>query len=229
VQEGYGSQGTGNSGNMTGDYRRTYGEVAAGYAYDQNSRRLNYGIQGGILAHENGVTLGQPMGETLALVQASGASGVSISNQPGVKTDWRGYAIVPYSSPYRKNLVQLDTETLPDDVELPQTTQTVIPTRGAVVRARFAASVGLRMMMTLQRQNGSPVPFGATVSDTAQKTAQGFIVGDAGQVYLTGMAESGSLWVKWRNSPAEQCAVHYSLAKQTTDQTGIQMLDAKCG
>ena len=228
VQEGYGSQGTGNSGNMNADYRGTYGEMTAGYAYDQNSRRLNYGLQGGILAHENGITLGQPMGETLALVQASGASGVSISNQPGVKTDWRGYAIVPYSSPYRKNLVQLDTETLPDDVELPQTTQTVIPTRGAVVRARFAASVGLRMMMTLQRQNGSPVPFGATVSDTAQKTAQGFIVGDAGQVYLTGMAESGSLLAKWGNTPAEQCAVHYSLAKPATDSTGVQVLNAQC-
>ena len=228
VQEGYGSQGTGNSGNMNADYRGTYGEMTAGYAYDQNSRRLNYGLQGGILTHENGITLGQPMGETLALVQASGASGVSISNQPGVKTDWRGYAIVPYSSPYRKNLVQLDTETLPDDVELPQTTQTVIPTRGAVVRARFAASVGLRMMMTLQRQNGSPVPFGATVSDTAQKTAQGFIVGDAGQVYLTGMAESGSLLAKWGNTPAEQCAVHYSLAKPATDSTGVQVLNAQC-
>ncbi len=85
VQEGYGSKGVGNSGNLNADYRGTYGEINGGYAYDQNSQRLNYGLQGGVVVHENGVTLGQPLGETIALVQAPGAVGVGVSNQTGVK------------------------------------------------------------------------------------------------------------------------------------------------
>lgn len=92
----------GNSGSLTADYKGTYAEVNAGYAYDRNSQRLNYGLQGGIVAHQDGVTFGQPLGETIALVKAPGANGVGITNQSGVKTDWRGYAIVPYTSPYRK-------------------------------------------------------------------------------------------------------------------------------
>lgn len=68
--------------------------------------------------------------------------------------------------------MQLNTLTLPDNVELMQTTRNVVPTRGAVVQASFNASVGQRVMMTLLLQGGMPVPFGATVSDTAQKSAR---------------------------------------------------------
>lgn len=227
AQEGYGTQGTGNSGNLNTDYRGTYGEVNGGYAYDRNSQRVNYGLQGGIVAHEDGVTFGQPLGETIALVKAPGASGVGVSNQTGVKTDWRGYAIVPYSSPYRKNQVQLNTETLPDDVDLTLTTQNVVPTRGAVVRASFNANVGQRVLMTILRAGGAPLPFGTTVTDATEKNSQAFIVGDNGQVYLSGMSDSGTLLAKWGNDANQQCQVNYSLAKQTSD-TGVQILNAQC-
>jgi outer membrane usher protein len=228
VQQGYGSNGVGNSGNLNADYRGTYGQVNAGYGYDSNNQRLNYGVQGGVIVHENGVTFGQPMGETVALVKAPGATGVGVSGQTGVKTDWRGYAIVPFNSPYRKNQVQLNTEMLPDNVDLTLSSQNVVPTRGAVVRADFATNVGQRVLMTLLKAGGAPVPFGAMVSDPAQKTAQGFIVGDNGQVYLTGLAESGSLNVQWGTGTDQRCQVNYTLAKQTAESAGIQTLNGQC-
>lgn len=227
LQQGFGNKGIGNSGNMNADYRGTYAEVTAGYGYDRNSRRLSYGLQGGIIAHANGVTFGQPLGETIALVQAPGADGVGVSNQTGVKTDWRGYAIVPYVSPYRKNSIGLNTETLPDDVDLAQTNQTVVPTRGAVVRASYSASVGQRVLMTLLRQGDTPVPFGATVTDPAATAAQGFIVGDGGQVYLTGLNASGSLQVQWGKGAGEQCRVDYRLP-QAQPQSGVTMVNGRC-
>ncbi|WP_273868649.1 fimbria/pilus outer membrane usher protein [Serratia odorifera] len=227
LQQGFGNKGIGNSGNMNADYRGTYAEVTAGYGYDRNSRRLSYGLQGGIIAHANGVTFGQPLGETIALVQAPGADGVGVSNQTGVKTDWRGYAIVPYVSPYRKNSIGLNTETLPDDVDLAQTNQTVVPTRGAVVRASYSASVGQRVLMTLLRQGDTPVPFGATVTDPAATAAQGFIVGDGGQVYLTGLNANGSLQVQWGKGAGEQCRVDYRLP-QAQPQSGVTMVNGRC-
>ncbi|MFA1240603.1 fimbria/pilus outer membrane usher protein [Serratia odorifera] len=227
LQQGFGNKGIGNSGNMNADYRGTYAEVTASYGYDRNSRRLSYGLQGGIIAHGNGITFGQPLGETIALVQAPGADGVGVSNQTGVKTDWRGYAIVPYVSPYRKNSIGLNTETLPDDVDLAQTNQTVVPTRGAVVRASYSASVGQRVLMTLLRQGDTPVPFGAMVTDPAATAAQGFIVGDGGQVYLTGLNASGSLQVQWGKDAGEQCRVDYRLP-QAQPQSGVTMVNGRC-
>jgi len=225
--EGYGSQGAGNSGNLNADYRGTYGEVTGGYAYDKDTQRVNYGVQGGILVHENGVTFGQQMNETVALVAAPGASGIAVSSQPGVKTDWRGYAIVPYATPYRRNPVQLDPQSLPDDVELALNNQNVVPTRGAVVRANFSASVGQRVLMTILRAGGDPIPFGATVTDPAQKHTQAFIVGDGGQVYLTGLNDSGTLTAKWGNEASQQCRVSYTLTQQAAD-TGVQTMTGQC-
>lgn len=227
AQEGYGTQGAGNTGNLNADYRGTYAELSTGYAYDQNSQRLNYGVQGGVLVHEDGVTFGQPMGETVALVKAPGANGVGISNQTGVKTDWRGYAIVPFTSPYRRNQVQLNTETLPDNVDLELTNQGVVPTRGAVVRASFVANVGQRVMMTLLRRNGVPVPFGAMVTNMSEQNAQGFIVGENGQVYLTGLAGQGTLLAKWGSTPDQQCQIQYVLPEKASED-GIVISTGQC-
>lgn len=227
VQQGYGSDGVGNSGNVNGDYRGTYGEMNGGYSYDNNSERMNYGISGGILAHENGVTFAQPFGETIALVKAPGAKGVDVANQPGVSTDFRGYTVVSNISPYRKNDIALDTESMPDNVELELTTQTVVPTRGAVVRADYKANVGMRILMTLLRANGQPVPFGATVTVDGDKNTQGFIVGDAGQVYLTGISDSAKLNVQWGATEQEKCSAALNINDQKTTP-GIQIESGQC-
>jgi outer membrane usher protein len=226
LQQTYGTRGQGYGGNANLDYRGTYGEATAGYSYDKNTQRLNYGLNGSVAAHRNGVTLGQPLGETAALVAAPGADGASISNQTGVRTDFRGYALVPYLTPYRRTEVALSPDTLPDDVDLPQSSRRVTPTRGALVRADFTPRVGARVLMTLKQANGQPVPFGATVSDSDPEAAPGSsIVGDGGQVYLSGVSPQGSLQVKWGSG--EQCRVSYQLP-QTTQPDGISQMEGAC-
>lgn len=227
LQEGYTSGGQGNSGNMNADYRGTYGELNAGYAYSQDSQRLNYGISGGIVAHADGVTLGQPLGETIILVKAPGADGVGVNNQTGVKTDYRGYAILPYASPYRKNDVDMNGEMLPDDVELTLTSQSVVPTRGAVVRANFDARVGNRVLMTLLRSGNIPVAYGATATSKATDKPEASIVGDNGQVYLSGLAKSGTLLVAWGQGINEKCQADYQLP-DVKPQAGIFTVTAQC-
>ncbi|MEP8938857.1 fimbria/pilus outer membrane usher protein [Enterobacter mori] len=209
VQEGYGTDGVGNTGNANADFKGTYGEVTAGYGYDKDSDRLNYGLQGGIIAHADGVTFSQPLGETNVLVKAPGAKGVSIQNQSGAKTDWRGYTAVSNLTPYRKNDVALMTDTLPDDVELELTNKTVIPTRGAVVRADYVANVGMRVLMNLTLRNGQFIPFGAiaTVKDDGNKA---FIVGDKGQVYLSGLPEKFTVNVVWGDDIQSKCEASYN-------------------
>jgi len=227
VQQGYGNDGAGHTSNLSADYHGTYGEVTGGYSRDENMQRINYGLNGGVLLHANGVTLAQPFGETIALIQAPGATGVGVSGQTGVRTDFRGYTVASNVSPYRKNSLSLDTETLPDDVELQLTTRTVIPTRGAVVRAKYIASVGTRVLMTLTRGDGQPVPFGATVTLATNKDSAGFIVGDRGQVYLTGLENRGALLARWGLEANEQCRVNYVLPNAEAD-SGVVLSNEIC-
>ncbi|WP_158785088.1 fimbria/pilus outer membrane usher protein [Pantoea sp. BAV 3049] len=226
AREGYASQGVGNSGNLDADYSGTYGDVSAGYGYDRDMRRLNYGVEGGLLIHKNGATLSQAFGDTAALVVAPGASGVQITNQTGVKTDFRGYTVVPNMTAYRQSDIVLDTTTLPDDVDLDLATVSVVPTRGAIVRARFAAQVGARGIMTLTYK-GQPVPFGAMVVDAAESGKQGSIVGDGGQVYLNGLKPAGNLLVQWGRANDTQCHVRYKLP-ENKPESGIQVLNGLC-
>jgi outer membrane usher protein len=227
LMQGYGSNGQGSTGYASMNYRATYGEVNGGYSYASGQRTLNYGMQGAIVAHADGITAGQSMGETFGLVKVPGAAGVGVSNQPGVSTDFRGYALVPNLMPYRKNDITLQTTTLREDVDLKQTIRTVVPTRGAVVRADYRAQVGQRVLMTLTRRDGSVVPFGATVVNEQDRDAGSSIVGDGGQVYLAGLQNKGALLVQWGKGADQQCRVTYRL---NTDKKsmGIPAVNVQC-
>lgn len=229
AQQGYESQGKGASGNASMDYKGGFGESTLGYSYDQDTRQWSYGMQGGVLIHQNGITLSQPLGDTIALVKAPGASGVDVQNNTGVHTDWRGYAVVPYAQPYRKNNVNLDTRSFGDNVDIDMNSQTVIPTRGAVVRADFKTRVGQRALVQLLFK-GKPVPFGATASLMDDDSTVTGIVSDNGEVYLTGLPESGKIMAKWGNGSDEQCQGSFSLVSSNASDPAalIKQITAQC-
>lgn len=130
VQESDGNHGTSNSGNANMSYQGTYGNLQAGYNYSDGYHQVNYGVSGGVVVHRNGVTLSQPLGDTNILVKAPGAAGVELENATGVKTDWRGYAVIPYATTYRQNRVALNTNSMGQNVDIDDAVTNVVPTRG---------------------------------------------------------------------------------------------------
>ncbi|HBU6432095.1 TPA: fimbria/pilus outer membrane usher protein, partial [Klebsiella oxytoca] len=227
VQSGYAGGGNGTSGD-TGytalNYRGGYGNANVGYSRSDGSRQLYYGLSGGVLAHANGVTLSQPLNDTVVLVKAPGAGNVKVENQTGVRTDWRGYAVLPYATEYRENRVALDTNSLADNVELEDAVVSVVPTHGAVARAEFRAQVGLKLLMTLIH-NGKPVPFGALA--TAADSRNGSIVADNGQVYLSGMPPAGTVRATWGKGEDASCVAEYRLTPESQKQA-LSQLSAEC-
>jgi outer membrane usher protein len=73
VQTGYAGGGNGDSGS-TGytalNYRGGYGNANVGYSRSDGFKQLYYGVSGGVLAHANGITLSQPLNDTVVLVKA---------------------------------------------------------------------------------------------------------------------------------------------------------------
>ncbi|HHR0922920.1 TPA: fimbria/pilus outer membrane usher protein, partial [Klebsiella oxytoca] len=227
VQTGYAGGGDGNSGG-TGyaalNYRGGYGNANVGYSRSDGIKQLYYGLSGGVLAHADGVTLSQPMNDTVVLIKAPGADGVKVENQTGVRTDWRGYAVLPYATEYRENRVALDTNTLANNVDLDDAVVSIVPTHGAIARAEFKASVGMKLLMTLTH-NGKPVPFGAIASAVDSQGSS--IVADNGQVYLSGMPLAGKVRAKWGEGPNASCEAIYSLPPESQNQA-LSQLSAAC-
>ena len=226
ISQGVGNQGQGYSGNTSLSYQGKYGNSNVGYSYTKDSRRLNYGLQGGIITHSDAITVSEPLGETVALVAAPGAGDTKVKNKNGVRTDDEGYAVLPYITAYRHNNVSLDTTSLGKNVEIDESVRDVIPTRGAVVRAKFTTHVGYRMMMMMMRPSGKPVPFGTTVS-LLDATSAG-IVGEDGEAYLSGLPAKGSLKAQWGKGADEHCIVHYQVNEKQAAEETLMTLQAKC-
>ena len=224
VQQGYSNREDA-SGGIYGNYRGSAGSVNAGYSYAKNSQLINYGLSGGVLVHADGITFGQEMSETAVLVKAPGLKNVRLENDATIETDSRGYAIIPYVTPYHRTNVTLDSTTLGNNMELPNTTQKVVPTRAAVVRANFAGNIGRRAFLILKRASGENVPYGATVTSTTDKNAQASIVSDGGMVYMSGLKDNGEVYAQWGSKAGQQCKAAYSLA---TEIEGIAQTTAVC-
>lgn len=218
------------SGALTDDYALTYalqagvtsgsGEGARGYgalgyagptgianvshAYSKRSSNTNLDVSGAILLDGKGVLLGQSLGETAIIVEAPGASGVEVDSFPGVRTNGDGRALIPYANAYRENRVSLTPNFDDADTTLEHNVQTVVPTRGAIVVARFDTEIGRAMLVVLRNDAGMELPFGAAVFD--KDNEQKGIVGPVGRVWLTGLAGANRFTVRWGNDQENQCA-----------------------
>lgn len=211
------------SGSISATYNGTYGTVGAAYSYTSDSKQYSYNAAGSVLAHENGLTFGQQIFGTSILIKAPGANNVKIENYNGVKTDWRGYALVPYATEYRVNRVALNSITFNDNLEVKNNVAYVVPTKGAIVRAGFDTSVGVRILATLKHQDKF-VPYASQVTELTS-SEQG-MVADDGSVYMTGLPLKGVLQVKWSNKETPDCTVEYSLKDKKL--SAVEQLELVC-
>lgn len=217
----------GDSAGFSASYQGRYGDVSAGYNGSPDSQQLSYGFTGGMVAHANGITFSQPITGSAVLVKAPGASDVPVIDQTGVSTDFRGYTVIPNVAPYSRYDISLDSRAFEDDVDLPTNSQPAIPTRDAIVRVEFDVRKGYRSLMTLSQRNGETIPFGATVTADGQNEGNASIVGNKGQVYLSGLTEKGELVVKWGQNAHQRCRAAYRLDPNQL-QHGMIMASAIC-
>ncbi|MFP3505733.1 fimbria/pilus outer membrane usher protein [Burkholderia sp. SIMBA_062] len=217
-----------NDGSGTIVYRGAYGEVSAtggaGTGYQQGS----LGIRGGVVAHRGGVTLAQPLSETFAIVNAPDAAGARVLNSPGARIDGRGYAVVPYLTPYSMNAVEIDPEGLSTDVEIKMTTQQVAPRAGAVSLLSFPTVSGKSAVIDARRADGSALPFGAAVVDAAGKEIG--VVGQGSRIFARGLDDNGTLTVRWSEDANALCSIRYALpvAKSSARNNAVRRFDAVC-
>lgn len=211
VSQGYENKGIGNSGSLSAGYSGSKGDISGSYNYTKNSNNINGSFSGGVLAHSGGILLGRPMGSSMAIIEAEGAAGTEVGSKDIVINN-SGYALYPYTSPYNANIINLDVNTLPNDVMLKETSKTVYPSAGSIVKVKFDTKLGLQAIINLQTPSGSPVPFGAvaTLISANETEANTGIVGDNNQVFMSGLPASGKLNISWGNNNSQRCTATFS-------------------
>lgn len=229
LSQNWGNKGQIATSNANIAYQGSKGSISSGYSYSNDSRTMNMNANGGILIHSDGITFSTSMGDSIALVHAPGAHGAKLNNGSSI-IDTQGYAVAPYLSDYTKNSIGIDPTTLPENVDLTHSNTNIYPTKGAVVKAKLNTRIGYQALITITNNNQKFVPFGAiaTLYNSNNENVTG-IVGDKGQVYLSGLPEQGVLHLHWGNSPEEQCIVNFNLNDSITNQLSlIRQISSVC-
>lgn len=216
---------SGSSGSASLNYLAPFAQLGAGVSAGERYQQLNVSASGSLLAHADGIALGQTLGETIGLVHVVDTPGVGLGNAPGTRTDSSGYALIPYLTPYRKNRVSLDTSGLDQNTEIENGVSNVVPRRGAVVKAEFAAQRVEKLLLNLRLEDGGLPPFGAQVVDGAQRTVG--VVGPGGQVLLAFEGEAGAVTVRWGRTAAQQCRVLVAVSGETPS-VGYRQVQGVC-
>jgi outer membrane usher protein len=181
--------------------------VGKGSGYSQES----FGASGALVAHKGGVTFGQPLGDTAAVVHVPGAAGAHILNAPGVRVDHFGYALVSYLTPYQIDTIQIDPQGLPLGVQLDATSANVAPYAGAIVMVNFKSHYGQALIARIQTADGKVLPFGTEIMDARDQTIG--TVGQGGLALLRVTSKSGELSARWQGaqSTTQSCAFAYAV------------------
>jgi outer membrane usher protein len=201
--------GTSVSGSTNVLYRKPFAEFSGSAGQGEDYWQASAGIRGGVVAHVGGVTLSQPLSETIGIIEAPNAEGAQVSSSPGVRVDRNGYAVAPYLTPYSMNTVNLDPKGVSIDVELQLASQQVAPRAGSVTLLKYPTVSGRVAVIRASMQNGKPLPFGASVLDESNKEVGS--VGQASRIVARGLQDKGRLTVKLGEGSGSVCYISYDL------------------
>ncbi|MNM67454.1 Outer membrane usher protein HtrE precursor [compost metagenome] len=223
---GNGDNTTNLSGN--GQYRTSVANLSASVSKGTGFQQASMGASGSVVAHPAGITFGQPLGDSIAIVVAPDAAGATLTNATGVKLDRNGQAVVPYLNPYRVNTLELDPKGISDDVELQSTSQEVVPRSGSVIMAKFNTVSGRALLINAHQANGNPLPFGAGVYDEQGKDVGA--VGQGGQIFARVNGDQGTLRISANGKDFNPCLLNYQLAAKAKGEAAskLETVDLTC-
>jgi len=208
-------------------YRSPYSALSASYSRSDDYQQASVGANGSLLVHAGGVTLAPQRGDTMVLIEAPGARDARVSNASGLRVDGRGYAVVPYVSPYRLNTITLDPDGMAHDVELESSSQSVAPFAGAISHVRFDTRRGAALLIQVRNADGRTLPFGAQVRD-AQGQSVG-MVGQGGRLYVRSEQRAGQLQVEWGAAPDQRCSLDFQVPEGVeAGRAGFILMEASC-
>lgn len=223
-----GAQGGGNGGRgyATMGYASPVGLANLSHAYNAGASNTNIDLSGAVVVDNKGVLFGQSIGETAIIVEAPGAAGAIVDSYPGVRTNGSGRALVPYATPYRENRVSLSPDYENANATISQNVATVVPTRGAIVVAKFDTELGRTVLVVLRNVSGTELPFGAAIY--APDGEQRGVVGPVGRAWLTGLQGASRYTVKWGGAQEQHCSFEIDVSAEPSDAAEIRK-ELTCG
>lgn len=203
-----------------------YTRVSLGASRDPSSTSYSGQLQGGIVAHEHGVTFSPyAVQETFGIVSVGDIAAAKVSTPQGpVWTDFSGQAVIPGLQAYGNNHVQVQTQSLPKRVDLKNGTKVLAAGRGSVNILDFDVVKVRRLLLEAQDEQGRPLPQGAAVFGEDNNFVTS-VVGD-GMIFLSNIDGQQTLKVSLPGSAS--CLLHVNPEQAPEDDQFYETAPAVC-
>ncbi|WP_177410569.1 fimbria/pilus outer membrane usher protein [Pseudomonas sp. LH1G9] len=184
-----------------------YTRVGLGVSRDAQGTGYTGQLQGGIVAHENGLTFSPyPVQDTFGIVSVGDIGSAKVETPQGpVWTDFTGQAVIAGLPAYANSRVEVQTQSLPRRVDLKNGTQVLAAGRGSFNTVAFDVVTVRRVLLTASDQHGQRLPQGASVFGQDGRFLTS-VVGE-GMIFLNDVNESQSLRVSLPDSSTCQLSL----------------------
>ncbi|SDV09757.1 Outer membrane usher protein FimD/PapC [Pseudomonas mucidolens] len=204
-----------------------YTRIGLGMSRDAANTSYTGQLQGGIVAHSQGLTFSPyAVQDTFGILSVGEISGARVSTPQGpVWTDYRGYAVIPGLPAYSNSHIEVQTQSLPRRADLKNGTKILAAGRGSFNTVGFNVVSVRRVLLEAHDERGRPLPQGAAVfgEDKAFLTS---VVGD-GLIFLNNSDQQRNLSVALPDSTTP-CLLQFNLEPEPAHEKLYETASAIC-
>ncbi len=203
-----------------------YTRVGLGVSHGPLGNSYTGQLQGGVVAHERGLTFSPyTVQDTFGIVSVGDIGSVKVETPQGpVWTDFRGQAVIAGLPAYTNSRVEVQTQSLPKRVDLRNGTQVLAAGRGSFNAVGFEVVKVRRVLLTAHDSQGQPLPQGASVFGNGDRFLTG-VVGE-GMIFLNDVDESQNLRVLLPDSST--CQLRIDLEAKPDNDKFYETTSAVC-
>ncbi|AZF07993.1 Beta-fimbriae usher protein [Pseudomonas sp. R5-89-07] len=208
------------------DLTPRYTRVGLGVSRDPLSTSYTGQLQGGVVAHEGGITFSPyAVQDTFGIASVGDIGSAKIDTPQGpVWTDFTGQAVLPSLPAYTNSHIEVQTQTLPRRVDLKNGTRVLAAGRGSVNTVAFDVVNVRRMLVNASDDQGRPLPQGAAVFGKGGRFLTS-VVGE-GMIFLNDVSDIQDLKVSLPDSAS--CLLSISPGGQPDDDKFYETTSAVC-
>ncbi|HBH7068348.1 TPA: fimbrial biogenesis outer membrane usher protein [Enterobacter cloacae] len=181
-----------------------YGRLnLSGSVQPNQYRSFSAGWNGSLTATRHGVALHDysPADNARMMIDADGVAGIEV-NSSRTRTNAFGIAVVPSLSNYTTSTVRVNSNTLPDGVDIETSVIRTTLTEGAIGYSKLNATTGYQIVGIIRQENGQFPPLGVSIVDSDTGKEAG-LVAEEGFAYLSGIQENSTLRLTWSDKTCE--------------------------
>ncbi|EAA1645033.1 outer membrane usher protein PefC [Salmonella enterica subsp. enterica serovar Richmond] len=167
--------------------------LQAGMSISQTDKQtgLSFSASGSVIGTEpTGILFSREQNSTVAVTRLKDVPGVRFNSSS--PTNKRGVTSM-YVSPYNSNDIRINTENVPENIELKNSVYSVIPTERAIIYRDFAHTEIKRYILRVKSADGKPLSAGSQAK-TEQGINAGFVA-NGGVLIVNVLAEPNEILV----------------------------------